>query len=226
MSLSSLRRAAALLAPVVAALGALPASASAGAYAFPTVGGAQPAAACTNPPTTQAFAKFRDVAQYALAPDGDFEAGGTGWRLTNAKVVDGNDTTGVGAGKKALLLGASRTGGAAQAVSPEFCVTRDHPSFRAVVRSVGTAFRAGFGANIEYRTTTALGTSYLDLVGIDYPSSSWAPTSINPLAKAIPDAAFPKGVLVRIVYYLPSSNVRDGGALQLDNVMIDPLKRS
>lgn len=212
---------------VALGLAVAPAAASAEAWAYPTAGGAQPAAACTTPVTTKAFAKFNDLADYALSPDGGFENGAKGWTLQNAKVVDGNDTTGVGAGRRSILLGVSRYGGAAEATSPEFCVTKDHPTFRAVVRSVGSSvFRSGFGSNISYRVTTALGTSYLDLVGIQGASTSWKPTDVNPLATAIPDTAFAKGVLVRIKYYLPAYNVRDGGALQLDNVMIDPFRRS
>lgn len=208
----------------VAAAAALPSSASA-AWEFTTVG-AKPAAACTTPTTTKAFAKFGDKADYAHAPGGDFETGAKGWKLENAKVVSGNDTTGVATGKSSILLGVSRFGGAAEATSPEFCVTQDHPTFRAVVRSTGAAFQSGFGSNILYRTTADLGTSYLDLVGTQSARSAWAPTEINPLAAAIPDAKFKQGVLVRIKYYLPSYNVRDGGQIQVDNVMVDPYRRA
>lgn len=224
--ISSFRRHASAGAATALALVALPASASADAWAYPTAGGATPAAACTNPTTTKAFAKFGDSADYALAPDGNFELGGKGWTFENAKIVSGNDTTGVATGRQSVLLGVSRYGGAASITSPEFCVTKDHPTFRAVVKSTGNVFRSGFGSNIEYRLTTALGTSYLDLVAIQGARSAWTPTDVNPLATAIPDTAFAKGVLVRIKYYLPSYNVREGGQLQIDNVMIDPYRRS
>lgn len=227
----SLSLSARLRAPLLVSSAALvglaiaPVAASADAWSFTTVG-AKPAAACTNPAVWKAFAKFGDTADYALAPGGSFEIGGAGWKLENAKIVTGNDTTGVGAGSRSILLGVSKYGGAAEATSPEFCVTQDHPTFRAVVRSVGASWQSGFGSNILYRTTGDLSKNYLDLVGTQHASRSWVPTAINPLATAIPDSAFAGGVLVRIKYYLPSYNVKDGGSIQIDNVMVDPSRRS
>ncbi len=209
----------------LAALAAFPAGASA-AYSFPTVGGALAAAACATPPTWQAFTKLSDSAYYALAPGGDFETAGLGWTLKNAKIVAGNESVGIVPGTKSVLLGASRYGGAAEVTSPEFCVTRDHPSFRFLLRSVGSTYRSGFGSNIVYRTISNLGTSYLDTVDIAYGSKTWAASPKTPLATAIPDAKFAEGVLVKIKFYLPSYNVREGGQLQIDNLLIDPYRRS
>ncbi|MDO9353374.1 MAG: hypothetical protein Q7T55_06750 [Solirubrobacteraceae bacterium] len=230
MSHSHLKRRALTAGSLALAAGALaPAGASAAeAWSFPTVGGAKPAAACTaDPPTTQAFAKYRDLADYALAPGGDFETGAPGWVFANSKIVAGNETSGITPGKMSVLLGVSRNGGAASITSPEFCLTQDHPTFRAVVKSVGSSvYRSGFGSNIVYRTTTELGQSFLDLVAVQGASTSWRPTAINPLATEIPVAKFSSGVLVKVKFYLPAYNVKDGGAIQIDSLMIDPYRRS
>ena len=42
-------------------------------------------AACGSTPTTKAFQAFGDSADYSLAPDGAFEAGGGGWSLNRAR---------------------------------------------------------------------------------------------------------------------------------------------
>ena len=47
--------------------------------------------ACPDP-TSKAFSRWADFANYALVPDGGFEAGGAGWKLASgAKVVAGNE---------------------------------------------------------------------------------------------------------------------------------------
>jgi hypothetical protein len=59
--------------------------------------GAGPAAAglgisCPDP-TSRPFAPWNDYANYALAPNGGFESGSTGWTLSGgAKVVSGNES--------------------------------------------------------------------------------------------------------------------------------------
>ena len=46
--------------------------------------------ACPNP-TGTSFMPWSDYANYAFLPDGGFEAGGSGWSLSGARVVSGNE---------------------------------------------------------------------------------------------------------------------------------------
>ena len=79
---------AATAALAAAALTAAPAAAETG----PSPGG------CPDVPTVQPFAPWGDVADYLLAPDGDFEAGASAWLLAGgASAVEGNDPLPVGA---------------------------------------------------------------------------------------------------------------------------------
>ena len=49
-------------------------------------------AACPTQPTSQPFQQFGDSADYFLAPNGGLESGSTGWKLSKASVVTGNET--------------------------------------------------------------------------------------------------------------------------------------
>ena len=61
-------------------------------------------AACVQAPTTKAFSKAGDTADYSVAPGGAFE-GTHGWTLAGgAKIGTGNETLGIAAGSKSLVL--------------------------------------------------------------------------------------------------------------------------
>src|SRR5918994_1112919 len=112
MSRSAARRLLALVAAVttVACLGASPANA-AGSGDGSLLGCGY---AASNP-----FLRFLDPLPYTLMPDGGFEAGGAGWKLSNgAKVVAGNEPWNAsGPGLRSLMLprGSSAT-------SPPMCM--------------------------------------------------------------------------------------------------------
>lgn len=214
------------LAPL-AALGlsllAAPASASATA-SLPIVSASNPAAACVEQPTTQAFLKFKDLADYSLAPSGDFETALKGWTLTNAKVVAGNETAGVLPGTRSLLLGASLSGGAAEAISPEFCITEDHPTFRFLTKNIATG-KSRLKTELVYRTLEDLDDIDDKTADIVYQESQmWAPSAINPLATELTESKLREGVLMRISFQVSSSVVKKGG-VQIDNLLIDPYRR-
>ncbi len=107
-------------------------------------------AACIPAPTTKAFAKIGDSADYSPAPDGGFEQGAAGWKLTGgAKVVSGNETLGlltgsILSGNRSLSLPVGST-----ATSPEFCVDETHPYFRFMAKA--TSAMSGYKAVVIYR---------------------------------------------------------------------------
>ncbi|MDQ8043240.1 MAG: hypothetical protein AAGC46_04575 [Solirubrobacteraceae bacterium] len=206
-----------------ASAAAAPAAASA-ATTTPTPAPSTPA--CSSGTTTQAFAKFQDLADYALAPGGDFESGTAGWSLYNSAIVAGNETTGVRSGTHSLLLGASPRGGNVMAVSPAFCVTPEHPTFRFLVKSnTADAQRSGLLVAIDYRVA---GSAWVNVqtstIGLQ-PSRDWVPSAVSPLATKIPASALAAGVTVRLSFLAYASTAAAGG-LQIDNLMIDPYRRS
>ena len=88
-------------------------------------------AACPTQPTSQTFLQFGDSADYFLAPNGGLESGSTGWQLSKAAVVTGNESFYVGSTSDSRSLAISRGG---TAVSPSFCVGAEHPTFRFFVQ--------------------------------------------------------------------------------------------
>jgi hypothetical protein len=191
-------RASALAAVVVAIL-AVPAVAS--------------AAACPSTPTSKPFAAFGDNANYSLVGNGAFESGASGWTLTSASVASGNESYHVhgASDTKSLVINASGT-----AVSPAFCVSVDHPTFRLFARRT-----SGTWANlaVRLRWRDAVGVSHDTTVGaIDGGSGSWLVGQAFKLATALPLWQSGQTLSVQIVF-----DPEDyGGAFAIDDVYIDP----
>jgi hypothetical protein len=182
-----------------------------------------PVNACPELPSTQAFAALGDLADYAPAPGGLFETGTDGWALTNTTVVSGNETVGITAGSKSLLLGGPKTGGAATAVSPEFCINDLHPSFRYVVKNAGTAsgilytalrFRPKNNPNVVIQVATRSTVS----------ATTWKASDQIPLATLIASSLLKKGGTVQLVMSTSAATANTGG-VQLDSLLVDPYRR-
>lgn len=139
---------------------------------------------CQALPTTKAFAGVDgDTSDYSLGPDGGFEDGGAGWRLTNgARVIRGNETLGVTGGSKSLQmpLGSS-------ALSPEFCVDESHPHFRFVFK-VDNAVLTGFLAHVVYRDAAGniTGVELVSSKALSLTPTQWQASPKSPLATIIP----------------------------------------
>jgi hypothetical protein len=91
---------------------------------------------CAGEPAA-VFAPWHDNSLYLLAPDGDLEAGGTGWNLAgDARVVSGGDPFALGGSpsKRALSLPAGSS-----ATSPATCIAKGMPTFRLTARNTGAA---------------------------------------------------------------------------------------
>lgn len=93
------------------------------------------AAPCVPGPTTQAFARFGDLAWYFPASGGTFEGGLTWARTGSAAVVGGNEPfllAGLGHSKALRLpFGATVT-------TPKLCVTPEQPHLRFVAKVAGS----------------------------------------------------------------------------------------
>ncbi len=164
-------------------------------------------ATCKEPTSFKAFQLFGDYANYSFAPGGSFEAGATGWSLSGAYVTTKNENLGIFAGTKSLYI---KDNG--RVVSPWFCVTPDHPTFRYVT------YGGEIEMEIDYKVITE---SDIDdkLVGETNGSSTkWGPSAIHPLALEIPDYKLVKGVVARIVFEAEDN-------VYVDNVLVDPYRR-
>ncbi len=195
-------------------------------------------AACVQAPTTKAFTKVGDNADYSLAPGGNFEAGTPGWTLTGgAKVISGNESLGflkgsISPGSKSLALPVGAT-----ATSPEFCVDETNPYFRFMAKPDSSM--SGYQAIVIYRNadgkiTNAKFTSSAD---IKWGDGAWSASAISPLATKIPLSAANPTASVQLMFVSTGNAVAVGigfwgkftggdvGQTVIDSVMVDPYRR-
>jgi hypothetical protein len=193
-----------------ALLAAIGASAGAAAPAHAALG-----IACPDP-TTKAFAQWGDQATYALAPDGGFEHGATGWTLSGgARVVAGSEPFAVsGPGSSALSLPAGSS-----AMSPPMCIGLLSTQMRLFTASaagtsarlrVQVVYNSGAGALIGGLGST-LGIAD---VGTLASGQAWQPSApVAMLGGAVP-------LLTQSVQFRFTPI---GGGWRIDDVYLDPL---
>jgi hypothetical protein len=204
--------------------------ATAGAFvaAVPAVA----SAACVQAPTTKAFSKVGDAADYSLAPGGDFEST-AGWTLTSgAKIVSGNENVGITGGSKSLSLPLGAT-----ATSPEFCVDESNPYFRFVAKPDKAV--AGYSAIVLYRNSAGKVTQaqFTSSADATWGAGQWAASKISPLATKIPLTGANATASVQIQFVSTGNKVALGvglwgqfaggalGTVSIDSVMVDPYRR-
>jgi hypothetical protein len=90
--------------------------------------------ACEGQVLERPFEPWNDSAQYTLLPDGDLSAGGAGWQLDGAELVDDNEPWYVHGGS---TPGAIRLRGGDSATTPPVCVSLLHPTMRFFARDTG-----------------------------------------------------------------------------------------
>lgn len=179
-------------------------------------------ASCPELPTTKAFQKYGDDADYALLTRGDFETGTSGWNLFNAKTVAGNETGGVVVGKRSLALGGGWVSGPTVVSTPEFCVSSDHPYFRYMLKANGTvgllatfiSYKDSSGSLVQQQVTSNVATNLFP--------GKWKPSELNPLSIKLPIAPG-QTKKVRLLFVSPLSV--GAASYNIDNVLIDPYRR-
>ena len=105
------------------------------------------ATGCDDASTSRVFLPWLDVANYFLAPGGDFESGASGWALNgDSSVVDGNEPWNVtGGGTSSLRIPA---GGSA--TSPAVCVGIEHPTIRFFAKSSGASLLSALRVDVLF----------------------------------------------------------------------------
>ena len=166
------------------------------------------------------FLRFLDPLPYTLAPDGGFEAGAAGWKLSGgARVVFGNEPFYLsGAGTKSLLI---PSGGSA--TSPPMCVGLVLP----VVRFVYQGGNLLSTMKVEAVWTNDAGgeSSIVLLPGVLGGSSSWAPTLPLLQVGGALNALTLNGLTTQMSFrFTPRGGLFGSGNWRLDDIYVDPWK--
>lgn len=214
-------RGAALAAFIFAVMTALPSTASAGVFKD-WFGPKSGDCGYTAAKIWKAFLPFGDKADYWLAPGGDFETKASGWQLDNARVVNGNENEGVVKGKKSLALGMGLVALRGTAVSPTFCVTDEHPTFRFMYKANGPVgllstfvrYTAADGSTREQAVHSRTAVTLLP--------GKWVVSDLQPLATAMPMKRIGGVAKIQLVFKVPLSAL--GAGYQIDSVLVDPYR--
>ena len=168
---------------------------------------------CPTGAVSHPFAPWSDFADYTLAPDGDMEAGGDSWTLSNgAAMIDGNEPFYVGSPSDRASL---RLPAASSAESAPMCIGREHPTLRLFAkRDRGSP--AGF-LLVEARFTDAFGTSGTVTIAAVTNAGAWAPTMPLPTVVNTLGLAEPLQVSFR---FTPQGT----GGWAIDDFYVDPYR--
>jgi len=172
-------------------------------------------AACPVTPTSKPFQRFGDYADYSLLSGGTFESGTAGWSLNRSSVLTGNESFHVHAAGDSRSLAIQRDG---SAVSPAFCVGREHPTFRFFARRTSGSWGVML---VKLRWTGTDGRTHETTVGALNGNTSWKPGPPMLLGLALPLWQSGQSLNVRLVFD-PENH---GGDWAIDDVYIDPRMR-
>ncbi len=175
------------------------------------------AQACSYSGAEKVFSPWGDQRNYVLAPDGGFEAGGSGWQLSRgAAVVEGNESHYLNdAGdSKSLSLPAGSS-----AASPPVCMSIDTPSFRLVARNTGNP-SSRLRVEAVYKL---LGLVRTKTAGTLQAGSAWAPTQSVSTVLTLSTIV---GTLIPSAIEIRFTPLDSSGRWQVDDLYIDPFRRS
>jgi hypothetical protein len=173
------------------------------------------AQACSYPGAKTVFSPWGDQHNYVLAPDGGFEAGGSGWKLNRGAVVEGNESYYLNdAGdSKSLSLPAGSS-----AASPPVCMALDTPSFRLVARNSGDP-SSQLRVEAVYKL---LGLVRTKTAGTLRAGSTWAPTQSVSTVLTLSTVV---GTLIPSAIEIRFTPLDSSGQWQVDDLYIDPFRR-
>jgi hypothetical protein len=172
--------------------------------------------ACPSTPTSEVFQSLADSALYSLAPGGSFETGAPGWSLTQTSVVSGNDSSYVHGRSDSHSLAIQPTG---MAISPPICVSTEQPSFRFFARRTSGTWG---DITVDMLWTDSTGHANSTTVASIGSGTTWTLTPVISLGQDLPLWQSAQTISVRIEF-LPQAY---GGAWAIDDLYIDPYKRS
>jgi hypothetical protein len=204
--------------------GAVAALLGAAALIAPSAAVAATAApSCPAQPTTQAFSRFGDLADYALAPGGDFEGSLAGWSLVNAHVAGQNESYGILPGSHSIALGnVAFVSGPSQVTSPWFCIDADHPYFRYMLKPNGPVGLLATFVRYKNAAGQVMQTQITSKVSTNLYTGKWTASQLNPLAVSL-SVGGQQAAQVQLVFVTPGSVL--GAGYYIDDVLVDPYRR-
>jgi hypothetical protein len=173
-------------------------------------------ASCSYPAAHQSFSQWHDSSYYVSPGDGGLEAGSTGWSMSSARVVSGNESYYLNGSSDSHSLSIPDS---ASATSPTFCVAQGYPTFRFMVRNTGNKL-AGLRVDVLYDDSN--GNVERTTVGYVWAGSSWEPSRKLAIALGVSGATQADQAYVRI-QFVP---VGWGGNFQVDDLLVDPWCRA
>jgi hypothetical protein len=169
---------------------------------------------CEAQPLERPFVRWLDPLSYTLVPGGTLEGGATGWTLSKASVVSGNESFYVhGAGEtKSLSLPAGSS-----ATTRAMCFGLGHPTLRFFARSSGSLLSS---LKVEVLFETSAGSVVAAPIGVVTPSSAWRPT-------------LPMAIVANLLPLLPGERTpvafrfkpQGNAGWWIDDVYVDPSRR-
>lgn len=174
------------------------------------------ASACDYSGADQVFAPWGDKHAYVLAPDGGFEAGGSGWSLSGgAKTVAGNEAYYLNdaADSRSLALP-----GGSSAGSPPVCMSLDTPVFRMVARNSGDP-SSRLRVEAVYKLLGVVRTKDVSTVSS---GADWTPTQQMSTVLSLSTIV---GTLIPSYVQIRITPLDDRGQWQVDDLYIDPYAR-
>jgi hypothetical protein len=186
------------------------------AAAMLTALGPAAAQACNYSGAEQVFAAWGDRHHYVLAPDGGFEAGGSGWSFSRgAAVVDGNESYYLNdaADSRSLSLPAGSSAG-----SPPVCMSLDTPMFRMVARNTGDP-SSRLRVEAVYKLLGLVRTRDVSTVTA---GSEWVPTQQMSTVLSLSTII---GTLIPSYVQIRITPLDSKGQWQVDDLYIDPYAR-
>lgn len=173
------------------------------------------AQACSYTGAEQVFSPWGDSHHYVLAPDGGFEAGGSGWSLRGAGTMPGNESYYLNGAADSRLL--SLPAGS-KAVSPPICMSLDTPIFRMFARNTGDP-SSRLRVEAVYKLLGLVRTKAVSTVTA---GSSWAPTQ---QMSTVLSLATIVGTLIPSSIQIHITPLDSKGKWQVDDLYIDPFAR-
>ena len=173
-------------------------------------------ASCSYPTAQQSYSQWHDSAFYVSPSNGGLESGDTGWGLSGASVVSGNESYYLDDSSDSHSL---RIPDGASATSPSFCVAQGYPTFRFMVRNTGSAL-APLRVDVLY--TDSQGKRVRMTAGYVWAGSHWDSPRKLSVALGSTGAMTAGSANIRI-QFVP---VGSGGSFQIDDLLVDPWRRA
>ena len=172
---------------------------------------AEDSARCEGRVIEQPFVAWDDLADYFLAPDGDFTGGAAGWDLAGAEVVAENEPYYVHGGDVAAAV--SLPSGAS-ATSPTICVAETDPTMRLFVRSIGEA-TGTLDVEVLYTDPQGEPQSLTIATIVGATAGEWTPTLALPITVNIYEMA--------VAFRFTAQGT--GSSWLIDDVFVDPYRK-